>query len=80
MPRVCRFLILLLAFWIGHARSQAAGGVELNSLPGPAPRTLIKNAALVITMDPSLGEGPLGLVEHADVLFAGHCGCKLAKG
>lgn len=68
MPRVCRFLILLLAFWIGHARGQAAGGVEQ---PGPAPRTLIKNAALVITMDPSLGEGPLGLVEHADVLFAG---------
>lgn len=34
------------------------------------PRTLIKNAALVVTMDPALGTGPLGLLENADVLLA----------
>src|SRR5262249_45380562 len=33
------------------------------------PRTLIKNAALVVTMDPALGNGPLGLIENADVLL-----------
>jgi 5-methylthioadenosine/S-adenosylhomocysteine deaminase len=34
-------------------------------------RTLIRNATLVITMDPSLGTGPLGLIAHGDVLFEG---------
>lgn len=34
------------------------------------PRTLIKNAALVVTMDPARGQGPLGLLENADVLLA----------
>ena len=31
--------------------------------------TLLKRAALVVTMDPALGDGPLGLVRGADVLF-----------
>jgi hypothetical protein len=44
--------------------------------PGPAPLTgtapvLIRNAALVITMDPTLGEGPLGIISNGDVLFRG---------
>ncbi|MCW5893359.1 MAG: amidohydrolase family protein [bacterium] len=30
---------------------------------------LLKNAELVVTMDPTLGSGPLGLVPGADVLF-----------
>ncbi|WP_272255807.1 amidohydrolase family protein [Streptomyces xanthophaeus] len=30
---------------------------------------VLRNAALVLTMDPSLGDGPLGAVEHADVLM-----------
>jgi 5-methylthioadenosine/S-adenosylhomocysteine deaminase len=36
-----------------------------------ASKVLIRNAALVITMDPSLGTGPLGTLEGADVLFTG---------
>jgi 5-methylthioadenosine/S-adenosylhomocysteine deaminase len=38
---------------------------------GSASRILICNAALVVTMDPAQGEGPLGVIEGADVLFAG---------
>jgi 5-methylthioadenosine/S-adenosylhomocysteine deaminase len=35
------------------------------------PRTLIRNASLIITMDPKLGEGPLGTLTDADVLIVG---------
>lgn len=35
------------------------------------PRTLIRSASLIITMDPKLGEGPLGTLADADVLIAG---------
>jgi 5-methylthioadenosine/S-adenosylhomocysteine deaminase len=31
----------------------------------------MQNATLVITMDPRLGDGPLGTLADADVLFAG---------
>jgi len=34
-----------------------------------ASRVVVRNASLVITMDPALGEGPLGTLENADVLF-----------
>ncbi|WP_327130333.1 amidohydrolase family protein [Streptomyces sp. NBC_01343] len=38
--------------------------------PVPVSRTvLLRGAALVLTMDPALGSGPLGLVENADVLM-----------
>ncbi|MET9604244.1 amidohydrolase family protein [Streptomyces sp. NPDC006512] len=41
--------------------------------PGPAEpsarSTLLRNAALVLTMDPALGDGPLGSLGHADVLM-----------
>ncbi|MFF1556135.1 amidohydrolase family protein [Streptomyces sp. NPDC058279] len=37
-------------------------------LTRPTP-TLLRNAALALTMDGTLGEGPLGTVEHADVLM-----------
>ena len=30
---------------------------------------LIRNASLIVTMDPALGSGPLGTIENADVLF-----------
>jgi 5-methylthioadenosine/S-adenosylhomocysteine deaminase len=32
-------------------------------------KTLIRNAALILTMDSSVGSGDLGIVEHADVLI-----------
>ncbi|MDX2391277.1 amidohydrolase family protein [Streptomyces sp. DK15] len=39
---------------------------------GPTGRaTVLRNAALVLTMDPALGEGPLGAVEGADLLMRG---------
>ncbi|MFG2874715.1 amidohydrolase family protein [Streptomyces sp. NPDC048337] len=38
--------------------------------PAPAARsTVLRNAALVLTMDPALGDGPLGTVANADVLL-----------
>ena len=37
----------------------------------PLPTTWIRNADLIITMDPNLGEGPLGLIWMADLLLEG---------
>jgi 5-methylthioadenosine/S-adenosylhomocysteine deaminase len=34
-------------------------------------RTLIRNAALILTMDPSVGQGELGLIANAELLFEG---------
>lgn len=34
-------------------------------------RLLLKNAAMIVTMDPSVGEGELGLVENGDLLIVG---------
>ena len=42
-----------------------------HSLAKP-PQILIRNAALVLTMDPSLGVGPLGILENSDVLLSGN--------
>jgi 5-methylthioadenosine/S-adenosylhomocysteine deaminase len=36
-----------------------------------ARRTLIRNAALVLTMDAQIGKGDLGIIEKADVLLSG---------
>ena len=61
-------LLALVALALGMW-SDAARGDEP---AGPAGhRTLIQNAALVVTMDPTLGDGPLGTLADADVLFAG---------
>jgi len=35
------------------------------------PRTLIRNAALILTMDPNVGAGDLGMLENADILLEG---------
>src|SRR5262245_28778342 len=34
-----------------------------------SPRTLIRNAALILTMDRNVGAGDLGILENADILF-----------
>ncbi len=34
-------------------------------------RTLIRNATLILTMDPSIGAGELGVIDEADVLLVG---------
>lgn len=39
------------------------------SAPGSPRGTVLRGAALVLTMDPALGEGPLGALAHADVLM-----------
>ena len=38
------------------------------SVPGETRQLLIRNAALIVTMDPEMGEGPLGVIEDGDVL------------
>ncbi len=42
---------------------------ELVSVPPGTRKVLLRNAALVITADPSLGKGALGVIENGDVLF-----------
>ncbi|MFJ9554305.1 amidohydrolase family protein [Nocardiopsis sp. NPDC101807] len=39
------------------------------SAPDPCRGTVLRGAALVLTMDPDMGEGPLGALAHADVLM-----------
>lgn len=45
------------------------GMTILPSLVQGASRTLIRNADLVITMEPRLGDGALGLIRNGDVLI-----------
>jgi len=60
-------LLIAVSFWrLGLDLARAAEAATPTS-----PRTLIRNAALIITMDPKLGEGPLGTLADADVLIAG---------
>jgi 5-methylthioadenosine/S-adenosylhomocysteine deaminase len=44
---------------------------DVASALAAAPRTLIRNAALVLTMDPAIGAGELGVREHVDILLEG---------
>ncbi|MFI1285635.1 amidohydrolase family protein [Streptomyces sp. NPDC020858] len=53
-----------MPFVLGAGRTQPRPGA-----PTAARASVLRNAALVLTMDPALGEGPLGAVEHADVLM-----------
>ncbi|MFJ6697437.1 imidazolonepropionase [Streptomyces sp. NPDC091272] len=39
--------------------------------PAPATTTLVRNIGSLVTNDPGLGEGPLGLIENAAVVFEG---------
>ena len=34
-------------------------------------KTLIRDAALILTMDPTMGTGELGVIEKADILLDG---------
>ncbi len=51
-----------LALWVAMAPSPARAEGR---------RVLLRNAELVITMDPKLGSGNLGTLEHGDVLYEG---------
>ncbi len=58
-------MLAILAMVVGYGTSCAAPGGRSDR------ETLLSDAATVITMDPSQGEGPLGIVRSADVLIAG---------
>lgn len=58
--RILAVSVFFLAVWISLFCSV--------SLAGSA-RTLIRNADLVLTMDPSVGTGDLGIIERADILI-----------
>lgn len=51
--------------------SSALSGASCSLALADPPRTLIRNAALVLTMDPAVGAGDLGILENADILFEG---------
>jgi hypothetical protein len=43
-------------------------------------RTLIRNAALILTMDPSVRQGELGLIANAELLFEATRSWRSARG
>ncbi|GAA2231989.1 amidohydrolase family protein [Streptomyces nogalater] len=51
------------------AASASTGAPRPDRAAGHAPTTLLRDAELVLTMDPALGTGELGTLEHADVLM-----------
>jgi len=58
-------IVASLAFSSPHVLAQEPLAVTL----AKAPRILIQNAEMVITMDPDLGKGTLGILDNADVLM-----------
>src|SRR5262252_10705973 len=78
-------LSLLLGSWLliqGQPRAaaggalptlQGKGAIDLSAPQAPAApqRTLIRNAAVILTMDPALGQGDLGIIKEADILLTG---------
>lgn len=65
--------IVLALLPIGALSLQMMLGLARASEPvtPTPPRTLIRSASLIITMDPKLGAGALGTLSDADVLIAG---------
>ncbi len=70
-------LFLLVALWEGTATSMARSDEPTAST---VPLTLIQNAGLLITMDPTVGEGQLGTLTNADLLLAGDAIVAVGKG
>src|SRR5262249_10315198 len=62
-----------------QAPGLGSGAPSVDSVDA-ASRVLLRNAALVITMDPSLGSDPLGTLEGADVLLEGGAIKAVGKG
>jgi 5-methylthioadenosine/S-adenosylhomocysteine deaminase len=68
------FVCFAFAMLVGQITSSSARTMEDEERQGQRhdpQRTLIRNAAMVMTMDPTLGPGPLGILENADVLMEG---------
>jgi len=57
--------LLLAVLVLGGAAACLAGP------PAGAEVTVIRNASLIVTMDPSLGEGPLGLIADGSLVISG---------
>jgi 5-methylthioadenosine/S-adenosylhomocysteine deaminase len=64
-------LALLLVMAVGLSSFVPTPAAATGSDGPPHPRTLIQHAALIVTMDPRLGDGPLGTIADGDVLMAG---------
>ncbi|MEU3406636.1 amidohydrolase family protein [Streptomyces sp. NPDC006670] len=69
---------LLAGLGLAAAGPLLLGGAPRPALPRPAEppapgsaAVLLRRASLVLTMDPSLGSGPLGALQNADVLMRG---------
>jgi 5-methylthioadenosine/S-adenosylhomocysteine deaminase len=68
------FAVFTVAFTVMLGVPLLAGvvrdtGSSVGTGSGGGGRILIRDASLVLTMDPALGAGPLGLLEDADVLI-----------
>lgn len=58
-------------------------GLDREASPAPQgtpAQTLIRHAALIVTMDPSLGTGPLGAMLDSDILLAGDTIAAVGRG
>ena len=62
LSRIQKFFVVGLCFLFSLSESYAMAGEQ---------KVLLKNAAMIMTMDPSLGRGELGLIENGDVLIVG---------
>ncbi|MCA1836345.1 MAG: amidohydrolase family protein [Actinobacteria bacterium] len=63
-------LIVMLVVVVSGCVNTGSGQPATVALDGTG-RILIRNASLVLTMDPKLGEGPLGRFQDVDVLIDG---------
>src|SRR5438270_13932793 len=63
-------LIVMLVVVVSGCVNTGSGQPATVALDGTG-RILIRNASLVLTMDPKLGEGPLGRLQDVDVLIDG---------
>ena len=83
VTRVSGFFLLLLTMIFGPRTSSSARTMDdddMQSQRHDPKRTLIRNAAMVITMDPVLGEGPLGILKNAEVLMEGDTITEVGQG
>ncbi|GIV97473.1 MAG: amidohydrolase [Herpetosiphonaceae bacterium] len=64
-------LLFATAIMFSHFASLSARSDQDSAFSAAPPRTLIRNASLMLTMDPNLGDGLLGQLENADILLEG---------
>jgi len=82
LPIFLAFVSLLLSACT-QATSPATPHAQKNpqvALLQQEDKVLIQNAAMVISMDPALGEGNLGIIKNADVLLVGGLIAAVGKG